>query len=115
MFILKNKFFLTVIILFFVFYLFTPFSASAKIPVYPFGGVIIKVTTCNVGLLVDVVGPKGGRFIWQPSTFSFLYGPPIKIGQFVLGMAGPLKPCIVSGDIIGLGLYIFYHGSSLPF
>ena len=93
--------------------LFAQFVYAAK----PFGGRITKIKQCVPGLLLKVSSPRGGEFMYIPGkSFSYAYGPPKKVGQWLLGMAGSKTPCFVPCKtglcIAGFGDLINFHGSS---
>lgn len=86
----------------------------------PFGGRItmMRYCLCNASYLLTVGPPKGGSFMYSPVSYSYAYGPPSHVGQWLLGMAGPTMLCInpvCDGACCpnGAGQSILYHGSSM--
>ena len=71
------------------------------------------MTLCNTGILVFLSPPTPGFFMWVPGTVSYLDGPPLHPGQWLLGVAGPPMVCMVGLFPVGAGLMILFHGSSL--
>jgi len=78
----------------------------------PFGGPIITIIPCNTGALITLGGPRPGQYMYMPGTRSFLFGPPIHPGQWLLGLFGPPVPCVVGLFVVGGGAIITMHGSS---
>ncbi len=87
--------------------------AAAPGAIMPFGGMVLFIFYCDEGILVDVGPPVGGTFIWTYSTISYLYGPPYRIGQWLLGLIGPEIACTIDGEPYDYGNVILFHGSSL--
>lgn len=97
-----------------------PLQSYAQIP---FGGQIVSnlplcPATMPGSFMVTVGPPRGGIFMYLPgATFSYTYGPPLHPGQWLLGMAGPIVPCLIfvpwGVQWIGQGSFIMFHGSSL--
>ena len=62
-----------------------------------FGGRISLITPCvgpyGGSLVVDLEGQAGGRFVWTPLTLTYMYGPPKRIGQNLLGLSGLPSTC----------------------
>jgi hypothetical protein len=91
--------------------LLTPFVALA----FPFGGAIGTIVRCyNDAIYANVGAPRGGPFIWTPSTVTYMFGPPSHSGQWLLGLAAPPYYCLVSIDpiIVWPGIAITMMGSS---
>lgn len=91
----------------------TPFVAYA----FPFGGQASIVVPCyNQAIYANLGPPRGGPYIWTPSTKTYQFGPPSHAGQWLLGLAGAPYYCIVSVDpiIVWPGTYITMMGSSGP-
>ncbi|MEK7530684.1 MAG: hypothetical protein AAB573_02355 [Patescibacteria group bacterium] len=102
---------------------FTPPSSSGSsggvsIPSIPgvsglIGGMAGKIITCDEGLWMPTVsGPVGGPKMWLLGTLSYMFGPPSFPAQWLLGVTAAESPCTVSGEIIGYGDAIEFHGSS---
>lgn len=70
-----------------------PLSALA----FPFGGQIGQVIFCYNGAIFALVGPPvGGAFTWHASTKTYAFGPPMRAGQWILGLTGIPNYCLVS-------------------
>ncbi|MBI4068441.1 hypothetical protein HY413_03485 [Candidatus Kaiserbacteria bacterium] len=70
-----------------------PFVAYA----FPFGGQASIVRPCYNEVIYASLGPpRGGPYIWAPSTKTYLFGPPRHAGQWLLGLASINYYCIVS-------------------
>ena len=83
----------------------------------PFGGAITDIFICVNGLKVTVGPPIGGIFMYIPGTsFSYAFGPPQRVGQWLLGMSRNSEPCLVPCESglcpYGFGNVIIFHGSS---
>ena len=52
-------------------------------------GVFDIFTPSPCGLLVTVIGPRPGVFIWTPTIYRGLYEHPTHVGDFILGVATP--------------------------
>lgn len=64
---------------------------------FPFGGRIMQVIPCYNAAIFAAVGPPiGGAYIWHPSTKTYLFGPPLAAGQWILGLTGIPSYCLVS-------------------
>ncbi len=93
-------------------------AGGVSVPARPFGGQVLELLPCyNLSGYYILLGPPTpGIYIYQfGGTFSYLFGPPAHIGQWLLGMAGPASTCdIAPGDkFIGkTGGRIIFHGSS---
>jgi len=88
-----------------------PYRAEA----FPFGGQASSVIPCyNQAIFARLGPPRGGDFVWTPSTKTYQFGPPQHSGQWLLGLAGAPYFCIV--EITGLkvisGTHIIMMGSS---
>lgn len=71
----------------------TPFFVFA----YPFGGQASIVRPCyNSAIFVRLGAPRGGDFVWTPSTRTYQFGPPRSVGQWLLGLASVPYHCVVS-------------------
>ena len=71
----------------------TPATALA----FPFGGNASEVINCYNSAIYALLGPpRGGPFLWTPSTQTYQFGPPSHAGQWLLGLAGPPYFCLVS-------------------
>lgn len=81
----------------------------------PFGGETSNVTMCyNTAIYANVGSPRGGQFIWTPSTVTYRFGPPSHSGQWLLGLSGIPYYCLVSilPIIVWTGIDITMMGSS---
>jgi hypothetical protein len=82
---------------------------------YPFGGMIGQIIFCYNNAIYTAVGPpRGGPFIWTPSTRTYQFGPPTHSGQWLLGLAAPPYYCLVSIQpiIVWSGILMTMEGSS---
>ncbi len=82
---------------------------------FPFGGAIGQIIFCyNNAIYANVGPPRGGPFIWTPSTKTYQFGPPTRSGQYVLGLASPPYYCVVSKSpvIVWSGILMTMEGSS---
>ncbi len=82
---------------------------------YPFGGKIGQIIFCYNNAIYAAVGPpRGGPFIWTPSTRTYQFGPPSHTGQWLLGLAAPPYYCLVSIQpiIVWSGILMTMEGSS---
>ncbi len=83
---------------------------------FPFGGQASQVLPCpiNNAILAYVGPPRGGAYIWTPSTRYYRFGPPTHAGQWLLGLAGIPYYCGVSIQPIDSrpGFLIIMMGSS---
>lgn len=82
---------------------------------FPFGGQIHQIIFCyNDAIYTNVGPPRGGPFIWTPSTRTYRFGPPLRTGQWLLGLAAPPYYCIVSKQpiIVWSGILMTMEGSS---
>lgn len=82
---------------------------------FPFGGAIGQIIFCyNTAIWVNVGPPRGGQFVWTPSTQTYQFGPPSHSGQWLLGLASPPYYCLVSIEpiIVYTGTAITMMGSS---
>lgn len=89
----------------------TPLLALA----FPFGGQAGIVIPCyNQAIYANLGPPRGGPFVWTPSTKTYQFGPPTHAGQWLLGLAGAPYFCVVSIQpvIVWAGTYIVMMGSS---
>ncbi len=88
-----------------------PFMAHA----FPFGGAVGVIKPCYNNAIYAALGPpKGGPFIWTPSTRTYQFGPPSHSGQWLLGLASAPYYCVVSifPVIVWPGIHIDMMGSS---
>ncbi len=82
---------------------------------FPFGGQINQIIFCyNNAIYANLGPPRGGPFIWTPSTRTYRFGPPTRTGQWLLGLAAPPYYCIVSKQpiIVWSGILMTMEGSS---
>lgn len=82
---------------------------------FPYGGQISQIIFCyNSAIFARTGPPRGGDFIWTPSTRTYQFGPPSHAGQWHLGLAGPPYYCVVSIEpvIVWPGILITMMGSS---
>jgi hypothetical protein len=64
---------------------------------FPFGGRASQVSPCYNNAIISYVGaPRGGVYIWTPSTRTYQFGPPSHAGQWLLGLAGAPYYCIIT-------------------
>src|SRR3954466_13564666 len=88
-----------------------PFVALAS----PFGGSIGQIVFCYNDAIYAAVGPpRGGPYIWTPSTQTYQFGPPSHTGQWLLGLAAPPYYCLVSIQpiVVWSGILMTMEGSS---
>ena len=82
---------------------------------YPFGDQINTFVRCyNQAIYANLGPPRGGPYVWTPSTKTYQFGPPTHAGQWLLGLAGAPYFCVVSIQpvIVWAGTYIVMMGSS---
>src|SRR3989344_2894100 len=82
---------------------------------FPYGGQISQIIFCyNNAIFARTGPPRGGDFIWTPSTKTYQFGPPRRAGQWHLGLAAPPYYCVVSIQpvIVWPGILITMMGSS---
>jgi hypothetical protein len=82
---------------------------------FPFGGQASIVIPCyNQAIYANLGPPRGGPYVWTPSTKTYQFGPPTHAGQWLLGLAGAPYFCVVSIQpvIVWAGTYITMMGSS---
>lgn len=82
---------------------------------FPFGGQINQIIFCyNDAIYTNLGPPRGGPFIWTPSTRTYRFGPPLRSGQWLLGLAAPPYYCIVSKQpiIVWSGILMTMEASS---
>lgn len=86
-------------------------SSQAHAQFVPFGGMITQPRPCkNVGIFFEVGPPTPGAFVMSSGNIPpFLYNPPSRAGQWVLGIAGPPVVC----KKVGTGRLIIISGTSL--
>ncbi len=64
---------------------------------FPFGGQVSTVKPCyNRAIFAQVGPPRGGAYIWTPSTKTYEFGAPSFSGQWLLGLASAPYFCVVS-------------------
>ncbi|MFA7309597.1 MAG: hypothetical protein WC050_01695 [Candidatus Paceibacterota bacterium] len=64
---------------------------------FPFGGRATQVSPCYNNAIIAYVGaPRGGVYIWTPSTRTYQFGAPTHAGQWLLGLASAPYYCIIS-------------------
>ena len=81
-----------------------------------FGGKVSTSIPCYNNAIWNTVGaPRGGIYIWTPSTRTYPFGPPAT-GKWVLGLYGVPYFCIVSLAplIVFPGITMTMLGSSGP-
>ena len=72
-------------------------SIPALVYAYPFGGQASIVRPCyNSAIFTRLGPPRGGDFVWTPSTRTYEFGPPRSVGQWLLGLASVPYHCVVS-------------------
>ena len=82
---------------------------------FPFGGQAGMVIPCyNQAIYASLGPPRGGPYVWTPSTKTYQFGAPTHAGQWLLGLAGAPYYCIVSIQpvIVWPGTYITMLGTS---
>ena len=82
---------------------------------FPFGGQASIVIPCyNQAIYANLGPPRGGPYVWTPSTKTLQFGPPTHAGQWLLGLASAPYYCIVSKQPVNVlpGTYITMMGSS---
>lgn len=82
---------------------------------FPFGGSIGIIRPCyNNAIYVNLGPPRGGPFVWTPSTRTYQFGPPRRSGQWLLGLASAPYYCVVSIFPVDVwpGVHIDMMGSS---
>jgi hypothetical protein len=105
---------------FMLIFLAAPFSfclAATTPTTLPFGGMISYEYVCNTGLLLYVLQPTAKipiPYMWYWGELPFLTHVPPHPGQELLGMSSATAvPCVLGYYVIGYGLPIIYHGSSI--
>ena len=91
-------------------FMIAPSTAHAQIP---FGGAILFMVTCNASVWIGIGPPTPMGLMYVPGSISYLNGPPLHPGQWLLGMAGPPVPCVVGPFTIAVAPVILFHGSSI--
>ncbi|OGC89000.1 hypothetical protein A3D70_02115 [Candidatus Adlerbacteria bacterium RIFCSPHIGHO2_02_FULL_54_18] len=62
----------------------------------PFGGRVATIFYCLNGVIYEnIIGPKGGLYIWVPGTLTFAHYQ-IRPGVNQIGTADVIFPCVVS-------------------
>ncbi len=82
---------------------------------FPFGGQISVAVPCyNQAIFARIGAPRGGDYIWTPSTKTYQFGPPSFSGQWLLGLASAPYYCIVTIEplVVWTGIAIDMMGSS---
>lgn len=79
--------------------LFLPVQTNAAL--IPFGGLITKMIPCAyppgaVHLTITPAGSSPPMQIWTPATVTFREGPPLRPGQWVLGLDSAAGQCVIS-------------------
>ena len=90
-----------------------PSSPNAKV----FGGQASFVKQCSNKTIYAILGPpRGGAYIWTPTTRTYKFGKPAKAGQWLLGLKSIPFLCLYSSSpIITLpGIGILMLGTSQP-
>jgi hypothetical protein len=64
----------------------------------------IFTPTPTCGLLVSVVGPNPGVFVWAPTTYNYFNQAVTHVGLQVLGMSFYAPPCAPILSIYGTSL-----------
>ena len=88
-----------------------PSSALA----YPFGGAIGQIIFCYSNAIYTAIGPpNGGPFVYTLSTRTYMFGAPLHVGQWLLGLAAPPYYCLVSRQptVVFSGILMTMEGSS---
>lgn len=88
-----------------------PFLVQAD----PFGGQIQQLRACyNAAIYTYLSDPRGGPYIWTPSTKTYPFGPPTHTGQWLLGLGGIPTFCVISPFPLEIwtGTYMEILGSS---
>ena len=91
------------------------FVYPAFVFAFPFGGQAGMVLPCyNQAIYASLGPPRGGPYVWTPSTKTYAFSAPTHAGQWLLGLAGAPYYCIVSIQpvIVWPGTYITMMGSS---
>ncbi len=109
------KVFYILLLIFIVTAYFVPQQAHAQIP---FGGMITFLfPACFEGFWIILGPPTAGSYMYSYGSYSYAYGPPSHPGQWLLGKAAGFLTCTVqcgpSPCVIGGGLLILFHGSSV--
>lgn len=86
-----------------------------------FGGRVLSVLPCTGGLFhVTILAfrlgviPSFEPYIWTPATVTKLYGPPLVVGQQLLGVADvPLVCNVIASPLFLPGLRMQTVGTSL--
>ncbi len=79
-----------------------PFAfARAQVP---FGGSIIKITTCNEGLLIDLALPSSIPIL-VPYGITYAFNV-FRTGGWVLGLSVGASTCTVGNTVQGVGLRV---------
>lgn len=92
---------------------------------FPFGGMIGgsgprcpycgAVCACyNAAIYSNLGPPRGGEYVWTPSTRTYQFGAPRAVGQWLLGLASTPYYCVVSISpvLVCSGSHIDMMGSS---
>ncbi len=93
------------------------FIAPLTARAFPFGGQTQVHHYCyNAAIYAQLGPPRGGPYIWVPSTKTYQFGPPRGVGQWLLGLTGPPYYCVVTRSPIFVkeGISIMMMGSSGP-
>lgn len=83
----------------------------------PFGGRILAAIPClsleTTSIHVTVGLPTPGLYVWTPLTITYLWGPPIYPGKWVLGNSLVPYVCVGPGGVELPGLRMIIVGSSV--
>lgn len=107
----KRKFTILLLIAFVAAGIFFSFSANA-LGLTPFGGSILLTRYGNNCIVIDVGPPRGGEYIFMYGSSRLYAFSTIRVGAFVLGIAGPTTTCFLKKVPIGAGGTILKIGTS---
>ena len=89
-------------------------AEAVSLPFIPFGGRILKVITCDEGLLITIGWPRGGEFMFTAGSILYAWYQIYRPGPWALGIALPIfEACTIDGEPIGGGLIMHKVGTSL--
>lgn len=94
---------------------FAAFGGPGILEAREFGGQTSVVMPCFNAAIFTIVGPpRGGTYIWTPSTKTYSNGPPSRPGQWILGLSGAPYICLISivPILVFPGISITMMGSS---
>ena len=100
-------------------------QAAQEVTTPSFGGKILTITppgaVCAAppASLITIAGVKSFPLMYMtPGSLSYSFGPPVAPGQSIVGRAGITPvPCVtptIPPVVVGGGLPILFHGSSVP-